>query len=131
MMYLSAVYENANDVSVIVSPKTRQYLTYGDTLLGFTHGDAVRGNKLPSLMASEAREHWGSHRWHIWFHGHLHHQSLIETEGCTVVQLPSLAGHDRYHYRHGYTQSPAGLAAHIIDYEEGLVGSLFSPVLIE
>ena len=131
MMYLSAVYENSNDVSVIVSPKTRQYLSYGDTLLGFTHGDAVRGNKLPTLMASEAREDWGTHRWHIWFHGHLHHQSLIETDGCTVIQLPSLAGHDRYHYRHGYTQNAAGLAAHIIDYEEGLVGSLFSPVLVE
>ena len=131
MMYLSAAYEGIDDVEVIVSPKTRQYLTYGETLLGFTHGDAVRGNKLPSLMSTEARKDWGKTKWHIWFHGHLHHQSLVEKEGCTVVQLPSLAGHDRYHYRHGYTQSPAGLAAHIIDYDEGLVGSLFSPVLSE
>ncbi len=39
-----------------------------------------------------------------------------------------LAAHDRYHYREGYTCARAGLAAHIIDKQLGLIGSLFSPV---
>ena len=131
MMYLSAVYENCDDVEVLVSPKTRQYLQYGNTLLGFTHGDKMRGKDLPPLMATEARAQWGQTDSHIWFHGHLHHQSLIERDGCTIVQLPSLAGHDRYHYRAGYTRNKAGLAAHIIDKKEGLIGSLFAPVTHE
>ena len=42
MMYLSALYENADDVEVIVSPYPRQYIKYGNSLLGFTHGDGVR-----------------------------------------------------------------------------------------
>jgi len=129
MMYLSAAYENTPDVEIIVSPKSRQYLTYGDTLLGFTHGDSTKQKQLPSLMSTEAQGEWGSHTHHLWFHGHLHHQTLHETAGCTIIQLPSLAGHDRYHYRHGYTQSQAGLAAHLIDREQGLIGYLFTPVL--
>ena len=128
MMYLSAVYEDCDDVEILVSPKTRQYLKYGNTLLGFTHGDKMRGKDLPPLMATEARTLWGETESHIWFHGHLHHQSLIERDGCTIVQLPSLAGHDRYHHRAGYTRNKAGLAAHIIDKSEGLIGSLFAPV---
>ena len=128
MMYLSAYYKDDDDITVITSPKTRQYLTYGTTLLGFTHGDKVRENKLGPLMSSESREEWGTHPHHVWFHGHLHHQTLVERDGCTIIQLPSLAGHDRYHYRGGYTINNPGLAAHIIDKEHGLVGSLFAIV---
>ena len=128
MMYLSAYYKDTDDITVISSPKTRQYLTYGSTLLGFTHGDKVRADKLGPIMSSEAREDWGLNPHHVWFHGHLHHQTLVERDGCTIIQLPSLAGHDRYHYRGGYTINNPGLAAHIIDKEHGLVGSLFAIV---
>jgi len=48
-----------------------------------------------------------------------------------VVILPSLAGHDRYHHRAGFILAKAGLAAHIIDKEHGLAGSLFIPVVNE
>jgi hypothetical protein len=42
--------------------------------------------------------------------------------------MPSLAGHDRYHARQGYTMSKAGLAAYMIDKQKGLICSLFAPV---
>lgn len=131
MMYLSALYENADDVEVIVSPYPRQYIKYGNSLLGFTHGDGVRGNDLPALMATEERQAWGEREHHYWFHGHLHHMRLTEKAGCTVIQLPSLAGHDRYHARKGYVLARAGICAHIVDKELGLVGNLFSPVVHE
>ena len=49
--------------------------------------------------------------------------------GCLVVQLPSLAGEDRYHSRNGYSMARAGLSAYMIDEEKGLIGSLFAPVV--
>jgi len=127
MMYLSAVYENVEDTEVIVSPSLRQYLTYGNTLLGFTHGDSLRPNKLPAIMATEAREDWGQSENHVWFHGHKHFRQLVESDGALVVQLPSLSGNDNYHHRMGYI-SRSGLCAHLIDKEQGLVGSLYAPV---
>jgi len=126
MMYLSAAYEGVEDVEVVVSPAYRQYVTYGNTLIGFTHGDSVRPNKLPAIMATEERRNWGLCENHIWFHGHKHHRQLIESEGAFVVQLPSLASHDRYHAKNGYV-SRAGLCAHLIDKKQGLVGSLYAP----
>ncbi len=128
MLYLEAAYENVPDVTVNLDPSTRHYTTYGNTLLGFSHGDTVRKEKLPTLMSKEQRVLWGQTESHIWFTGHLHHQVLYEMDGGLVIQLPSLAGHDRYHARQGYTTAKAGLAAHIIDKELGLIGSMFSPV---
>ena len=129
MLYLDAVYENCKDVIITVSPKLRQYIKWGNNLLGFTHGDGVRGNDLPAVMATEERTAWGEQEHHVWFHGHLHHQRLLETSGVIIIQLPSLAGHDRYHYRKGFVLSRAGICAHLIDKELGLIGNLFSPVV--
>ena len=129
MMYLSAAYEDCNDCEVVVSPSTRQYVKYGNNLLGFIHGDGAKN--LIELMSVEQRKLWGECEHHVWFHGHLHHQKLTEKGGCLVVQLPSLAGHDRYHARQGYTTSKAGLSAHIIDKQKGLVGTLFAPVEVQ
>ena len=129
MMYLKAIYEEVEDVSVVVDPKLRQYVSWGNTLMGFTHGDGVKGMDLPSLMAKEEWQQWGSCENKIWFHGHLHHQSVIEKGGAMVVQLPSLAGDDRWHYRKGYVLSRPGLCAHMIDEKLGLIGNLFAPVV--
>lgn len=129
MMYLDAVYENTKDVSVIVSPKTRQYISWGNNLLGFTHGDGVKGVDLPAVMSTEQRKEWGKCEHHTWFHGHLHHRKLTETSGVVIVQLPSLAGADRWHYHKGYVMARPGLSAHLLDKQLGLIGNLFSPVV--
>ena len=129
MLYLEAYYKECDDVTVTVSPHIRQYITYGNNLIGFTHGDGKVMNKLSPLMAHEARKEWGNTANHLWFHGHLHHQQMRETGGCIIVQLPSLAGEDRYHSRNGYSMSRAGLSAYMIDKEAGLIGSLFAPVI--
>ena len=129
MLYLEAYYNSCEDVTVTVSPNIRQYITYGNNLIGFTHGDGKVMNKLHSLMAHEARKDWGKTVNHLWFHGHLHHQQMKEVGGCIVVQLPSLAGEDRYHSRNGYVMARAGLSAYIIDKNLGLTGSLFAPVV--
>lgn len=131
MLYLSAVYENCEDVTVEISPAVRNYRTYGNTLIGFTHGDKMNKNKLPAVMASEKASDWGLSTCRVWFTGHLHHQQLHEIGGTYVIILPSLAGHDRYHHRAGFILAKAGLAAHIIDKEHGLAGSLFIPVVTE
>ena len=131
MLYLEAYYQSCDDVIVTVSPSIRQYITYGNNLIGFTHGDGKVMNKLHSLMAHEARKEWGSTQHHMWFHGHLHHQSVKEVGGCLIFQLPSLAGEDRYHSRNGYVMARAGLSAYMIDKEMGVIGSLFAPVLHE
>jgi hypothetical protein len=129
MLYLEATYEDCEDVEVICDPKLRQYIKYGNNLLGFTHGDGVKGNDLPALMSNEERKSWGELEHHTWFHGHLHYMQTTEKNGALIMQLPSLAGHDRYHYSKGYTMNRAGMSAHIVDKEQGIIGYLFCPVV--
>ena len=126
-LYLKATYDGVDDCEVHMTAKTRHYHSYGNTLIGFTHGDTVKQTRLPSLMAQEEWENWGRHEFKIWFSGHFHHQSVKEDGGATCIILPSLAANDRWHARMGY-KSQAGLAGHIIDKEKGLIGSLFCPV---
>lgn len=129
MLYLEAAYENCEGVSVIVCPQIRQYIEYGNNLLGFTHGDKVNLNNLPAIMSNEKREAWGARRNHIWFHGHLHHLKVSDKNGATVIQLPSLSGHDRYHARAGYVMERKGLCGHMVDKRLGVVGNFFIPVV--
>jgi len=127
-LYLRASYEGQDDCTVHLTPHTRHYESYGKTYIGFTHGDTVKQQKLPSIMAQEKYQEWGAHRFKVWFSGHLHHQAVKEDKGAICITLPSLAANDRWHARSGY-MSQAGLAGHIIDKEEGLIGSMFCPVL--
>ena len=129
-LYLHAVYENCDDVEVIVSPRNRQYFRWENNLLGFTHGDFVKGVDLPVVMANEKRDDWGTATNRVWFTGHKHHTHMIESGGCFVIQLPSLSGHDRYHHKHGYLNRP-GIFAFLLDAEEGIIGSLYAPVIKE
>ena len=129
MLYLEAAYEQCEDVSVIISPQPRQYVQYGNNLLGFTHGDKVRLTKLPAIMSNEKREAWGECTNHVWFHGHLHHLKVSDQNGATVIQLPSLSGQDRYHARSGFVMERKGLCGHMIDKSLGVVGNFFIPVV--
>lgn len=128
MLYLQAVYEDAEDVTVILSPASRQYMRYGSTLMGFTHGDRLKDTKLPQLMAIEQRENWGICDNKMWFTGHVHHQQVKETGGALVIKLPSLSGTDKWHFDSGYTSSKAGLMGHLIDSRSGMIGTLFCPI---
>lgn len=130
MLYLSALYESADDVDVLTSPASRQYLTYGDTLMGFTHGDKMKLPKLPQLMAVEQSKQWGETSCRLWFTGHHHHQVVQEMGGAICIILPSLSGTDKWHFDHGYVGAKAGLMGHLVDKSAGLVGNLFCPVKI-
>ena len=127
-LYLRASYDNDDECTVHLTPHTRHYESYGNTYIGFTHGDTVKQHKLPTVMAQEQYKEWGEHKHKVWFSGHYHHQSVKEDGGAICIILPSLAANDRWHSRMGY-MSQAGLAGHIIDYEQGLIGSMFCPVL--
>jgi hypothetical protein len=127
--YLDAWYRNNEDVIVNTSPHPRQYEKYGNTLMMFTHGDGTKLKDLPEICAVERPRQWADCHSRVAFTGHRHHEMTLGLRGMTVYQLWSMAGTDRWHARSGYVGSPKGLAAHIIDLEDGVVGSIAAPVM--
>jgi predicted phosphodiesterase len=127
-MYVRAWFRQSEDVTCIVQPTPRQYAEYGNTLLGFCHGDSMKVAQLAGMMASEAREAWGRTQNRAWFTGHLHHEVVRELDGIVQYQLPSLSAVDRWHKRSGFCLSKRALTAYVVDKVEGPIATLISPV---
>lgn len=128
LQYLGAYYRNCDDVNVIKCHKFRQYFSYGQTLMGFTHGDSTKLNDLPFLMANEAPEFWSKTKHRAFFTGHLHHEMVKDHKGVKVFQMPSLSGSDRWHHNHGYEGSTRALHAYVIHKENGIKATLMANV---
>lgn len=126
--YLYAWYKDDESVQVSRSFYPRQYVLYGESLLGFTHGDKPALKHLPSLMANEASKEWGMVENRIWFTGDKHHEMSLDIGGTQIYQMPCLAGEDRWHTRNGYTTSRKALASYLVDRENGLFASLYASV---
>ena len=125
---LDAYYHHNKHVQVDAAPTTRKYMEYGVTLLGFDHGDIVKPEKLPNLMASEQREAWGRVKYTEWLTGHYHKVkeqqfTSADTHGGTVVRtLPSLSGTDAWHYRNGFVHGRRAAEAYLYSHTNGYVG---------
>lgn len=132
--FLWAWFRNTNGVSVDHSSLARKYLSYGPTLLGFTHGDSEPHRDLPTIMAGEVPKRWADARFREWHLGHFHKQKQTQynagdTFGPVVVRvLPSLSGCDQWHYRKGYVKGVKGAEAYLYSKETGPVASFFAPV---
>lgn len=119
LLFLAAWYRETNDVTVHQDFRSRVYTQYGNTLIGFSHGDGTPVRDLGACMAKEARKKWAKTEHHIFFGGHLHHHKVHEVGGITHYMLPSLAGIDRWHHHEGYVTSDPALVVYLIDEEEG------------
>lgn len=112
------------DVTVEFSARSRTYASYGDTLMGFAHGDGAL--KPPQYMATMAKEEpgmWANTIYRAFFTGHLHHEVVRELVGGTHYQMSSLRGADRYHERNAYL-SDAALSSYIVDRHRGVVSTI-------
>jgi hypothetical protein len=124
-----AWFRNDSNVRIHRSAAPRQYAISGDTLLAFSHGDGAKFSDLPLLMATEARGAWGETQHRAFFTGHLHHEATKDVRGVLLHVMPSLSGNDRWHTHKGYVGSRRALAAYIVDHKEGVVSTVYAPVI--
>lgn len=128
---LSAWYRRTQQVEVVVASTPRQYHRWGCSLIGYAHGDQVKGRDFPLLMATEAAADWAAcpHRhWHL---GHIHRSRGIISEcsdqhmGATVEYLPSLSAPDAWHAEHGFL-GQRRLDAFLWSRERGLIRRFYA-----
>ena len=124
---LEIAYENNPNVMVDNSAKSRKYYLYGEVLLGFTHGEGIKKERLPLLMALEAKEKWAQSSYREMHMGHIHHkhETRIEADedgGIMLRRLRSLAPADAWTFDHGYVGSLRAAESFIWHPKNGLVG---------
>lgn len=83
----------------------RKYYTYGNNLIGTTHGDGAKQADLPMLMAHESKDWVNCKHKYIYIH-HFHHKISKDYMGVCVEALRSPSGTDSWHHRNGYEHSP-------------------------
>lgn len=99
---LACLYENEPRVTVDKSPMGCHYFEWRKVLIGTHHGDKIKGEKLPSIMAHDRPAAWGRTAHRVWFTGHVHHESLKSFPGCKVETLEVLPPLDAYAAGAGY-----------------------------
>ena len=125
---LEVAYRDKKDVAVEFSAKSRGYSCFGDTLLGFAHGDcALKPKDYMATMAVEASTLWAMTKYRAFFTGHLHSEVVRELVGGTHYQMPSLRGKDKFHEKNAYL-ADAALASYVVDKHRGVTSTIYTRV---
>lgn len=116
----------AKDISFDLDANQRKYISYGNTLLGFTHSCDEKMSDLPLIMAKEEKKLWAEATYHQWHVGHFHKKKEMKFiagdtfNGVSVVILPSLTATDSYHYRNGWVSPTRAAEAFLWSRDRGL-----------
>jgi hypothetical protein len=104
-LMLNFYYDKEPRVDVKDTIGMFHYLEWGRHLIGVNHGDKIKPARLVSVMARDQAEAWGRTRFRRWITGHIHHERVIEHDGCTVESFNTLAPPDAWHSGAGYGAS--------------------------
>jgi len=99
---LSSYYEREPRVEIDTSPAKFHWHRFGANLIGVTHGDTCKADKLPGVMAVDRAQDWGETEHRVWYTGHVHHDSAKDFPGVTVETFRTLAPADAWHRGQGY-----------------------------
>lgn len=117
---LASYYEREPRVTVDTSPAKYHWYRFGANLIGTTHGDTIKHDKLGQIMATDRPRDWGETQHRRWYVGHVHHDSVKEVPGCTIETLRTLAARDAWHAAAGY-RSGRDLKLDVIHREYGQI----------
>lgn len=101
-LMLSCYFREDPAVEIDLSPAVAWYFQFGQTLIGTTHGDTLKGADLAAIMASDKPKEWGDTTHRFWYVGHVHHHDSKEYRGCIVEYFRTLAARDAWHQGQGY-----------------------------
>ncbi len=102
-LYLKAWFRNNERVEINCLPSHRKYESFGNTLVGFTHGDSMKLADLPLVMMRENQEVISQYKWLEFITGHLHQEKQIELKGIKVRVSPALCPPDSWHDKNNFS----------------------------
>lgn len=108
-----------DNVSFDCSTAHRKYHRYGKNLIGSTHGDGAKPDKLPMLMAYEAKKDWSDCKHYYFYTHHVHHKNSKDYGEVCVESLRSPSSADGWHDRNGFIGAPKAIEAFIHNPEHG------------
>ncbi len=117
---LAMYYDQNPRVSFDQSPAKFHYHRFGKNLIGVTHGDGPKLDRLNEIMAADRAKDWGETLHRYWYTGHIHHKRVLELVGCIAESFRTLAARDAWHAGEGY-RSGRDMSAIVLERETGEV----------
>lgn len=117
---IKTYFRDNSDVTFDTSIKHRKYYTYGNNLIGTTHGDGAKQINLGPLMAHESAD-WSKCKHRYIYTHHVHHKTSKDMIGVTIESLRSPSATDSWHDRNGYTGVPKAVEAFLHSKENGQI----------
>jgi hypothetical protein len=121
---ISSWFHNCKQVTFDNDMRHRKYSTYGNNLIGSTHMDGAKVDKLHGLMAEEASEFWHECKHRYIYGHHIHHKTSRDVFSVCIETLRSPSGADGWHHRKGFQHSPKAVEAFIHHPEHGQVSRI-------
>lgn len=126
---IEATFSKVKQITFDVDDTPRKYVSFGTSMICFTHGDKVRDTDLPMIVSHEACDMWGQTAHRYVYMGHVHHsraikyQTIKEHPGITLQWLRSPKPTDKWHRDNGYLGGQ-GITSFIHSKEGGQVATL-------
>lgn len=127
---LQEKYKDNHRVNVMVNQFDRKYISSGNNLFLFTHGEHIprsqskRELSLSKFLTREAKINFGidinriDHYYSVT--GHYHSLSINDRDGVVDIVCPSLSKTDIWHDENGYNMSEKKIAGFIFDDDTGI-----------
>ena len=104
---ISTYFKDCDNITFDCSIAHRKYTTYGNSLIGTTHGDGAKQIDLGQLMSVEAKQYWADSEHRYFYKHHVHHKTAKDYINVTVESLRSPSPADSWHHRNGYVSKAA------------------------
>lgn len=126
--YVDAWFRNDPLVVVDYQPVARKYKLFGKTLMCFAHDGKIQ--KLPAIIADEARKYWSQAEMVEVFLQHMHtEQVLFEENNIRIQRLPTISARSKWSADEGYN-SKRQCKSFVFDDEWGLTDVLYTPIQV-
>lgn len=116
-------FAKCKNITFMCDMSHRKYTTYGNNLIGTTHGDGAKVANLPLLMAHEAKEWSNCKHKYIYTH-HIHHKASKDYMGVCVESLRSPSSTDSWHAKNGFMHAPKAIEGYLHHKLHGQVARL-------
>lgn len=109
---IAAFFAKNPRVHVDCDPSKFFWWSFGKVFIGATHGDMVKPDKMPGVMASMKPREWGDAKYRYAYFGHVHHQSKGggEQHGVIWETFQTLSPKDAWNAASGYTSGRSMVA---------------------
>ena len=91
-----AHFDNEPRVVVDRSPRNVHVFEWGLNLIGTHHGDKIKMDRIPLVIATDFPEMWGRTKFRVVHTGHVHHDHVKEHPGLTTESHRVLAPKDEF-----------------------------------